>query len=109
MSTFNIYETTYPLTTFTLRVMGLNSPHMVYTVGHSLCDGSFLYSMLTMKNTLFGIIHAFIVDSYITNTTHKNTRSMIQRMVIFVYYALVDQDIDDDGMLISHNFVIPVR
>jgi len=108
VSFFNVYETTYLLTILTLRVMGPNTPHTVYTVTHSLCHGSFFYSMSTMKNTLFGIVHTFIADSYITNTTHENTRSMIRRMVIFVYHALVDQDIDDDGMLILHNFVIHV-
>jgi hypothetical protein len=64
--------------------------------------------MSTMKDTLFGIIHMFIADSYITKMSRENTRAMIWRMVIFVYHALVDQDLDDDGMLNLHNLVICV-
>jgi hypothetical protein len=80
--------------------MRSNAPHWVHTVSHCICHGGHYYCISMIKDTLFGIIHALIADSYITNTSHENMRSMIWRMVIFVYRALVDQELDDDGNIL---------
>jgi len=92
-----------------LRIMHPNTPHAVYTVWHSLCHGRHFYSMSTIQDTLFGIVHAFVVDSYITNTSHENTRTMIRRMVIFIHRALIDQELDEDGELYSSSLEIPLK
>ena len=51
-----------------------------------------------MTDTLFGMTHAFVADSYITNTYHTKSRLLLRRMVIFAYQGLVDQALEDDGM-----------
>ena len=51
-----------------------------------------------MTDTLIGMTHAFMADSYITNTYHTKSRLLLRRMVIFVYMGLVDQALEDDGM-----------
>jgi hypothetical protein len=51
-----------------------------------------------MTDTLFGITHAFIADTYITNTYHTKSRLLLRRMVIFAYQGLVGQVLEDDGM-----------
>ena len=84
-----------------LRIMRPNTPHAVYTVMHSLCHGGHFYSMSTIQDTLFGIIHAF--------TSHENTRTMIRRMVIFVHRALIDQELDEDGELYFLSLKIPLK
>ena len=53
--------------------------------------------MSTIKDTLFGIIHALVAQTYIPETVHQNTMAMVRRMVIFVYKALVERDLDEDG------------
>ena len=54
--------------------------------------------MSCMADTLFGMTHAFVADSYITNTYHTKSRLLLRRMVIFAYQGLVDQALEDDGM-----------
>ncbi|KIM48625.1 hypothetical protein M413DRAFT_20985 [Hebeloma cylindrosporum] len=52
--------------------------------------------MSKMKDTLYGLIHILIGDSVITNSSNEKMRSLLWRMVMFVYQALVDQDMDVD-------------
>jgi hypothetical protein len=56
-----------------------------------------------MRDTLFGMTHAFMANSYITNTHHTKSRLLLRRMVIFAYMGLVDQELEDDGMLFDEN------
>lgn len=72
--------------------------HAMFTVSHSLCHGGAFYPMSSLKDTLSGIIHTFITRSFIP--TQENTMAMIRRMVIFVYRALVDRDLEEDGSVL---------
>ena len=74
------------------------SPHFVITIEHLICYGGHFYVMSCMTDTLFAMTHAFMADSYITNTYHAKSRLLLRRMVIFVYLGLVDQALEVDGM-----------
>lgn len=80
-----------------------NTPHSVLTIHHALCHGGHFYVMSCMRDTLVGMTHAFMANSYITNTYHTKTRLLLRRMVIFAYMGLVDQALEDDGMLFDKN------
>ena len=86
------------ITIFMSRIMRPNTPHAVLTIEHSICYGGHFYVMSCMTDTLFGMTHAFVADSYITNTHHTKSRLLLRRMVIFVYQGLVEQALEDDGM-----------
>ena len=75
-----------------------DSLHAVITIEHSICSGGHFFVMSCMTDTLIGMTHAFMADSYITNTYHTKSRLLLRRMVIFVYMGLVDQALEDDGM-----------
>ena len=75
-----------------------DTPHTVITINHSICYGGHFFVMSCMTDTLVGMTHAFMADSYITNTHHTKSRLLLRRMVIFVYLGLVDQVLEDDGM-----------
>ena len=72
-------------------------PHTVITIKHSICYGGHFFVMSCMTDTLIGMMHAFMANSYITNTHHMKSR-LLHHMVIFVYLGLVDQVLEDDGM-----------
>jgi len=80
-----------------------NSPHAVFTIEHSICHGGHFYAMSCMTDTLFGMTHVFMADSYITNTYHTKSRLLLRRMVIFAYQGLVDQALEDDGMCLMRS------
>ena len=73
------------------------------TILHALCYGGHFYVMSCMCDTLLGMTHAFMANSYITNTHHTKSRLLLRRMVIFAYMGLVDQALEDDGMLFDKN------
>ena len=75
-----------------------DTPHNVITIEHSICSGGHFFVMSCMTDTLIGMTHAFMADSYITNTHHTKSRLLLRRMVIFVYLGLVEQALEDDGM-----------
>jgi hypothetical protein len=75
-----------------------DTPHTVITIEHSICYGGHFFVMSCMTDTLIGMTHAFMADSYITNTHHTKSRLLLRRMVIFVYLGLVDQALEDDGV-----------
>ena len=89
------------------------TPTSIFTASHSLCHGGDFYAMSTIKDTLFGIIHTLVAPTFIPNNTHQSALPMIRRMVIFVYKALVERDLDQDGKSFpypsnSHSIHIPL-
>jgi hypothetical protein len=75
-----------------------DTPHAVITIEHSICYGGHFVAMSCMTDTLLGMTHAFMADSYITNTHHTKSRLLLRRMVIFAHQGLVDQALEEDGM-----------
>ncbi|KAF8148492.1 hypothetical protein B0H34DRAFT_679810, partial [Crassisporium funariophilum] len=83
-------------------IMRPNTPHSVLTILHALCHGGHFYVMSCMRDTLVGMTHAFMANSYITNTHHTKSRLLLRRMVIFAYMGLVDQALEDDDPDLEH-------
>ena len=48
------------------------------------CWGHF-YSFANMQQTVFGLVHAFVIDTLVTNTEHLRTRVLLFRMLQYLY------------------------
>lgn len=67
-----------------------NTPHAVFTVEHSIAVGGHFYSFANIQQTIFGLVHAFVMDTLVTNTEHPKTRVLLFRMLQYVYKFYVE-------------------
>ena len=75
-----------------------NTPHFVLGMENSICYGGHFFSTLTMQQTLSGVIHSFMLDKFLTNTTHQASRQLLRRILILYLHGLMDQKISPQGM-----------
>ncbi len=78
-----------------------NIPHFVLGMENSICYGAHFYSTLTMQQTLSGVVHSFILDKFITNTTHHTSRQLLRRILILYLHGLMEQKISPQGVHLS--------
>lgn len=57
--------------------------HFVLTVENSITDGRHGYAASTMAESAYAIIHTFVLDPFITNTTHYATQKLWRRIFKF--------------------------
>ena len=69
--------------------MKANTPHAVFTTEHCIAVGGHFYSFANIQPTFFGLVHAFIMDSLVTNTEHPKTRVLLLRMLQYLYKFIV--------------------
>ncbi|KDR65552.1 hypothetical protein GALMADRAFT_148591 [Galerina marginata CBS 339.88] len=79
------------LTNKTRLVMGPDCPHWVYTPFHTICSGGHYIASATIQDTVIGLIHAFMLDNFISNTNHPPTRILLCRLASFYFEGLVKQ------------------
>jgi hypothetical protein len=65
--------------------MKANTPHAVFTTEHSIAVGGHFYSFGDIQQTIFGLVHAFVMDNLVTNTEHPRTRVLLLRMLQYLY------------------------
>ena len=66
-----------------------NTLHTVYTPEHMVCHGGHFYATSTMQDTVVAIIHTFICDHYITNSSNPESRLILANMLNFYHTTLV--------------------
>ncbi|KAF8174866.1 hypothetical protein BJ912DRAFT_1064510 [Pholiota molesta] len=74
-------------------IMRPNTLHAVYTPEHAVCRGGHFYATSTMQDTFVGLVHAFICDKFITNTSHAPSRFILAEMINFYHTALVKNNL----------------
>lgn len=74
-----------------------NLPHAVYTPEHAICHGGHFYSISTMQDSMFGLVHSFVAGNLVTNTDHVDSRLLLRRMAHFYHGAYVLGLIDEEG------------
>ena len=74
-----------------------NTPHAVFTPEHTICEGGHFFATTTMADTFYGIVHAFVGNSYITNTDHPSCWLLLRRIMQLYYIGLVDKKFSGDG------------
>lgn len=72
-------------------------PHFVITLDNSICYGGHFYGTTTMQLTLQSLIHTFVLDKFLTNTTHQPSRLLLRRILLFYHVGLVDGLINAEG------------
>ncbi|KDR81335.1 hypothetical protein GALMADRAFT_59822, partial [Galerina marginata CBS 339.88] len=73
-----------------------NSPYWVYGINHVIAHGGHYFASFHMQETLQGIIHAFVLNSFLTNTQHFPSCSLLRRMIIFYHAGLIEGTIAED-------------
>ena len=64
--------------------------HMVVTPEASICHGGHFYTMSTISDTVYGIMHTFVGSSVLTNTQHTaDSRMLLQQSMSHVYSLTV--------------------
>lgn len=82
-----------------------NTPHMVFTIEDSICQGSHFYSTSTLTDTFAGIVHCLIAENVVTNTSHFASRSLLLRMIHYFHEEFIVLEHDHKG--ISSSFTVP--
>jgi len=62
-----------------------NTPHAVFTTEHSIAVGGHFFSFSNIQQTVFGLVHSFVLDTLVTNTEHPKTRVLLFRMLQYLY------------------------
>lgn len=66
-------------------------------LSHALYMGGHFYMMELMQETVQGLLHSFMLNSFITNNTHHSSRALLRRMLMFCYMGLVENVIHSSG------------
>lgn len=105
-----MYVIPYPISehwsTLLSRYMQPGIPHFVLGLENSICYGGHHYSMLLMQQTLQGVIHSFMLDKFLMNTTHQGSRQLFRRILIFYLHGLMDKKISTQGRDLITYFIL---
>jgi hypothetical protein len=63
------------------RFMKPNTLHYVLTVQNSITYGRHFYCGSTMSESIFGVVHSFVLGIGATNTLHDSTRIFLHRII----------------------------
>ena len=89
------------LLTISLSYMRPNTPHFVFGMENTICYGGHFYCTSTMQQTLSGVIHSFMLDKFLTNTSHQASRQLLRRILMFYLHGLMDKKISSQGVKLS--------
>ncbi|KAH6891575.1 hypothetical protein BKA70DRAFT_1119956, partial [Coprinopsis sp. MPI-PUGE-AT-0042] len=77
----------------TRLIMAPNTPHAVWTLEDSICHGGHFYTIPTLLDTAAGLIHTFIRDGDVTNTSHTAaSRLLLRRLVHYFHQSFIVND-----------------
>lgn len=79
------------------RFIKASTPHFVLAIEPSILHGGHFYMMDLMQETLQGLVHSFMLSSFITNTSHSSSRAILRRMLMFCYMGLIENVIHTSG------------
>ncbi|EDR05515.1 uncharacterized protein LACBIDRAFT_329480 [Laccaria bicolor S238N-H82] len=79
-----------------------NSAHWVYGIDDVVAQGGHYYSSYLMQETLQGIVHAFVLNKFLTNTEHIPSRHLLRRILIFYQVGLIEGGISEDDPASVH-------
>ena len=75
------------------------TPHAVITLQKSVTIGKHFYSMSTIQDTAFSLMHSFILEKSITNTSHPACMFLIRQLITFVHRAYIKETLEDGGKI----------
>ncbi|KAF8873848.1 hypothetical protein CPB84DRAFT_1690553 [Gymnopilus junonius] len=82
--------------------MKANTPHFVYGMEAAVCHGGHYYMTSLMQDTLQGVIHAFILNNFLTNTSHWPTCQIFHHILLFYHLGLMEESIPSSDQSFVH-------
>ncbi|EDR01932.1 uncharacterized protein LACBIDRAFT_332749 [Laccaria bicolor S238N-H82] len=79
-----------------------NSAHWVYGIDDVIAQGGHYYSSYLMQETLQGVVHAFVLNKFLTNTEHIPSHHLLRRILIFYQVGLIEGGISEDDPALVH-------
>ena len=77
-----------------------STPHYVLTVEDSITYGRHFYCASTISNSVYGIIHCFVLGFGVMNVQHDNTRTLMRRIMAMWYkHFVVHGEEDSPGRI----------
>jgi hypothetical protein len=76
-------------------------PHWVLSSSNAICIGRHFYASSTIRLSILGIVHGFLLSGSLTNEDHLPTRTLLYQLLVF-WCLRIDQT-DVDGQFTSHN------
>jgi hypothetical protein len=86
-----------------VRIIKPNTPYAMLTMEHSIIHGRYFYSSSTMQESMFGLVHCFIVN-FPKTISQAPSRYLLQRLVIFYYHSFVLNHGNTNCMSLLHFF-----
>ena len=80
------------------RFIRASQPHFVLGIEPTIIHGGHFYMMDLMQETLQGLVHSFMLSSFITNTSHYSSHAILRRMLMFCYMGLIENVIHTSGV-----------
>lgn len=68
-----------------------STPHYVLTTAHSIVYGRHFYATSNILQTVFGMVHCFIMNTAVTNALHDNTKMLLRRLMASWYSHYMDE------------------
>jgi hypothetical protein len=69
------------------------SIHAVFTPRSAICFGNHFYTITTISDTVYTIIHTFVGSSALTNTEHNtDSRMLLRRILLYIHSETVGVD-----------------
>ena len=73
------------------------TPHFVYGSENTICYGGNYYLTCLMQETLFSLVHSFVISEFIMNITHHPSRQLLRQIVLFYGLGLVENRLKVEG------------
>jgi hypothetical protein len=69
-------------------------PHWVLGTSNSICVGRHFYNSSSIRSSVVGLVHTFLLDGAITNATLMETRTLLYQLMVFWSMRLDQTDVD---------------
>ena len=87
-------------------IMRPNTLHAVYTPEPTVCRGGHFYATSTIQDTFSGLVHSYVCESFITNSTYAESRFILAEMINFYHTILVKQAINNGELYLIFSHLI---
>jgi hypothetical protein len=69
-------------------------PHWVLSTSNAICVGRHFYATSTIRLSILGVAHAFLLSGALTNEDHLETRSLLYQLLVFWSMRIDQGDVD---------------
>jgi len=70
------------------------TPHWVMGTSNAICVGRHFYNASSIRFTVIGIVHTFLLRGTVTNEDHLETRTLLYQLMVFWSMRIDKTDVD---------------